>query len=145
MGLFPHVFGQLKHWLISNVNEMIRVAYEVVCLMDFNLLWDRGQQGGVFKQGKYSLFSIFSRLDLFLHVFGQMKEWLILHLYQMTRVPYVVACPIVFILFHDRNWQERVFKAMKNDHFLVFLVVWVLFHMFLGRSKSELYQNCMKR
>ena len=137
MGLFPHVFGQLKHWLISNVNEMIRVAYEVVCLIDFNLLWDRSQQGGVFKHGKYSFFSIFSRLDPFLHVFGQMKEWLILHLYQMIRVPFLVACPIV--LFHDQNWQERVFKVMKNDHFLVFLVVWVLFPMFLGRSKSDLY------
>ena len=139
MGLFPHVFGQLKHWLISNVNEMIRVAYEVVCLMDFNLLWVRSQQGGVFKHGKYSFFSIFSRLDPFLHVLGQMKEWLILHLYQMIRVPFLVACPIVFILFHDQNWQERVFKVMKNDHFLVFLVVWVLFPMFLGRSKSDLY------
>ena len=118
---------------------MIRVAYEVVCLMDFNLLWDRSQQGGVFKHGKYSFFSIFSRLDPFLHVLGQMKEWLILHLYQMIRVPFLVACPIVFILFHDQNWQERVFKVMKNDHFLVFLVVWVLFPMFLGRSKSDLY------
>ena len=38
--------------------------------------------------------------------------------------------PIVFILFYDRDWDGRVFKLMKNDHFLVFLTVWCPFPTF---------------
>ena len=35
----------------------------------------------------------------------------------------VVACPIVFILFYEQDWQGAVFKVMKNDRFLVLLLV----------------------
>ena len=38
--------------------------------------------------------------------------------------------PIVFILFCDRDWDGRVLKLMKNDHFLVFLAVWCSFPTF---------------
>ena len=39
----------------------------------------------------------------------------------------------LFFLFPERGWQGAVFKVMKNDHFLVFLAVWILFSKFLGR------------
>ena len=61
-----------------------------------------------------------------------MKEWLILELHETIRVSHVVAGPIVFILFYDRDGQGGVFNVMKNDHLLIFLAVWVLFPKFLG-------------
>ena len=33
-------------------------------------------------------------------------------------------------MFYERSWQGGVFKIKKNDHFLVFLVVWILFQSF---------------
>ena len=53
---------------------------------------------------------------------------------------HVVACLIAFLLFYEGGWQEGVFKVMKNDCFLVFLAVWVLFPKFLGRCRSSLNQ-----
>ena len=50
----------------------------------------------------------------------------------------MIACPFVFILFNDRDWQGRVFKVMKKDRSLVFLAVWVLFPKSLGRLRSDL-------
>ena len=41
--------------------------------------------------------------------------------------------------FDDPDSQGRVFKIMKNDCFLVFLAVWVLFPKILGRLRSALY------
>ena len=51
----------------------------------------------------------------------------------MIRVSDAVVFPIVFILFYDRDGQGGVFKVVKNDNFLVYLAVWVLFTKFLGR------------
>ena len=39
----------------------------------------------------------------FSEVFGQVNGWPILKLREMIRVLHVVACPILFILFHDPN------------------------------------------
>ena len=55
-----------------------------------------------------------------------------------------MACPIVFILFNKQCWQWGVYKVMKNDHFLKFLVVWIIFPKFLGKLRSSLYYNCVK-
>ena len=44
----------------------------------------------------------------------------------MIRELHVVPFPVIFIWFYDQDWQERVLKVMKNDHFLVALVVWAL-------------------
>ena len=44
-----------------------------------------------------------------------------------------VALPVVFIFFYDRDGQRGVFKVVKNDNFLVFLAVWVLFSKFFGQ------------
>ena len=79
-----------------------------------------------------NFFSIISRLGLFRLVFGQVNEWPILELHEMIRVLHLVACPVTFILFYGRDWQARVFKFMKNGHFLVFLAVRVLLLKFLG-------------
>ena len=43
---------------------------------------------------------------------------------------HIVACTIVFPLFYEWGWQGGVFKVKKNDHFLVFLTVWVVFPSF---------------
>ena len=72
--------------------------------------------------------NIFISFSLFPQVFAQVNEWPILELHEMIRVPHLVACTIVFILFDDRDWQGGVLKLMKNDYFLVFLAVWVQLH-----------------
>ena len=74
----------------------------------------------------------------FPQVFRQVKEWIKLKLHEMVRLLHVVTCPIGFVWFYDRNWHRGVPKVMKNDHFLVFLAVWVLFSKFLNRSTSVL-------
>ena len=56
----------------------------------------------------------------------------------MIRMSRLVACPIVFILFYDRDWQGGVIKVMKKDHFLVFLPVCVLFPNVLGWLRGGL-------
>ena len=56
----------------------------------------------------------------------------------MIRMSRLVACPIVFILFYDRDWQGGIIKVMKKDHFLVFLPVCVLFPKCLGRLRGGL-------
>ena len=61
-----------------------------------------------------------------------------LELQKTITVSLVVACLIVFILFYERRWQEGVFKIMKNDSFLVFLAVWVLFLKILSRLRDDL-------
>ena len=57
----------------------------------------------------------------------------------MIRVLHLVTYPIVFNFHYDQGRQGGVFKRMKNDQFLVFLAVWVLFPMFLGRLRKALY------
>ena len=67
-----------------------------------------------------------------------MREWPILELHETIRVSYAVVCPIVFILFYDRDVEEGVLKHMKNDHLFVFLAVWVLFPLVFGQVKEWL-------
>ena len=55
-----------------------------------------------------------------------------LELYKIIKMSHIVSCPIVFPWFYEGAWQGGDFKIMKNDHFLVFLVVWVIFTKFLG-------------
>ena len=64
-----------------------------------------------------------------------------LKMHRIIRVSRVASCPIIFILFYGRGWQGGVFKVMKNDHFLVFSPVWVLFLKFLGRLGGRIYWN----
>ena len=56
----------------------------------------------------------------------------------MITVKHVAACPVIFILLYDQNWQADVLKLTKNAHFLEVLAVWVLFSRFLGILRSEL-------
>ena len=49
LGHFPQVFGQAKEWVILKLHEMIRVLHVVAWPMDYNLLYDQGQQLGVLK------------------------------------------------------------------------------------------------
>ena len=51
--------------------------------------------------GKPYFFSIFERLGPFPHIFGKLKEWLILGLHEMIKVPHLVAWPLDFNLVCD--------------------------------------------
>ena len=62
-------------------------------------------------------------------------RWVMLELLKLKKVSHAVAFAVVFILFYERGWKGVVFK---NDHFLVFLLVWVLFRKLLGRLTSRL-------
>ena len=48
----------------------------------------------------------------------------------MIKVPYVVSCPMDFNLLCGPVQKGGVLRLMKNDQFLVFLTVWVLFPKF---------------
>ena len=65
-------------------------------------------------------------MGLFPQVFGQVNEWPKLKLYEKIKALHAFVCPILFILFGYLDWQAIVLKLMKNDHFLVFLAVWVI-------------------
>ena len=45
---------------------------------------------------------------------------------------------LFFFSFYDRDWQGGVLRRMKDIQFLVFLAVWVLFPMFLGKLRVYL-------
>ena len=40
-----------------------------------------------------------------------------LELHETIRLPQVVSCPIVFILFYDEDWQGGVLKLTKKAQF----------------------------
>ena len=108
---FPQVFGKVNDWSILAVHEMIRVLHMVACSNAFILLYGRDWQGGVFKVMKNVIFfCIFTRFGLFPQFFGQLMEWPILELHEMIRVLRVVACPVGFIWFYDRDWEGGVLK-----------------------------------
>ena len=52
---------------------------------------------------EWSFFSIFIPLGFYPQVFGQVKEWLIVELREIIRVPHIVACPMNFNLLCDRG------------------------------------------
>ena len=137
LGRFPKVFGQVKEWLIMELQKIIRLSHVVACPIVFfseecSKLW------------KWSFFSVFNRLGPFPQVFRQVKEWLILELHKTIRVPHIVVCSIVFVLFYDRSCQGRVFKVMKNNYFLIFSVVCVPFPKFLGGLTNGFCSNYTK-
>ena len=52
---------------------------------------------------------------------------------------HAAACPNVLLLFYEEGWHGGVFKVMKNDNFLAFLVVCVLFPKLLSKVRGGLY------
>ena len=84
------------------------------------------------------IFKASSHLGIFPQIFEQVNEEPTLKLREMLRVLHTNAYTILFILFDDPDWQGGVLKLMKNDHFSVFLAVWVIFLMFLGRLSGDL-------
>ena len=97
---------------------MIKVLHAAACSIVFILFYDRYWQEGVLKLMKNDhFFSIFSRFGLFPHVSGKVDKWLILKVHEMKIVLHAVACPIVSILFDDRDRQGGVLKLLKNGHF----------------------------
>ena len=134
LGLFPQVFRQVKKCLILQLNEMIIALTTCSCVPScfYFVLWSIFIGWSARTYEKQSFFSIFSCFGLFTLVFEQVNEWPISKLHEIIRVLNAVACPIIFVLFDDPDWQGRVLKIMKNDHFLVFLA---------GRS-AQTYEKC---
>ena len=58
--------------------------------------------------------------------------------HKSAKLSCVSFCVTVFILLCDRGRQGSVLKRTKNDHFQVFLAVWVFFLRFLGRLRGDL-------
>ena len=54
--LFLQFFEQAKDCLRLELHQMARVPHAVACPMNFNLVCDRGQQGGVLKLMKNNHF-----------------------------------------------------------------------------------------
>ena len=59
LGPLPQVFGQVKEWLVIELHEVIGVPHVVLCAVDFNLLCDWGQQGGMLRPVKNDDFKVF--------------------------------------------------------------------------------------
>ena len=102
-------------------------------------LWSTSAGRSTQTYKKWSFFSAFSRLGPFPQAFAQVKEWLILELHGVIRLLYLVTCPVDFNLISDGGQQGGVLKPTKNDHFQIFLTVWVSFLKFLGRLRSGIF------
>ena len=85
------------HTVLHKNNESIFiVAFPMDFLFCFVIKLGRGSAQ---TYGKCSILSIFSRLGPFPQVFEQVKEWLILELCEMIKVPHIVAFPTVFLFW----------------------------------------------
>ena len=137
---FPLAFGEVKEWLMLKLQKIIKsVTYSCVANWFSFILWVRLAERSIQSYENWYFFSFFSRLGPFPQGFRQLEEWSILELHKTIRVSHVVLYLIVFTFFDDRNGQGGMFKVTENDHFLVFLTIWVIFPKFLGRWGSGLY------
>ena len=103
---------------------MKRMLHAVLRPIAFLLLYERNWQEEVLKPMKNDHLLVFSAVwVLFLQVFGQVKEWLMLELHKIIRMSQVVLWSIVSPWFYERGWQGIVLKVLENNYFSVFLVV----------------------
>ena len=103
---------------------MKRMLHAVLRPIAFLLLYERNWQEEVLKPMKNYHLLVFSAVwVLFLQVFGQVKEWLMLELHKIIRMSQVVLWSIVSPWFYERGWQGIVLKVLENNCFSVFLVV----------------------
>ena len=109
LGPFPQVFRQLKEWLILEFHDKsVTCSYVSNCF--YFVLWWRWAGRSVQSYEKWSSFSIFDRLGPFPYVSGQVRDWLILELYEIIRVLHVLMCPMNFDLLCDLSLQLGVLK-----------------------------------
>lgn len=85
---------------------------------------------------KLSLLGIFSRLGSFPQVLGQTKRCPMLELYEILKLPHVVAFTFFFIFYCDRVRHAGLLKLMKNDPFLSIFSRCGLFPQDFDRSYS---------
>ena len=62
-----------------------------------------------------------------------------LELHKIKGFLHVVACPVVFILSYDPDWQGGVLKHVKNGHIFDIFIRFCPFPKFLGRLMIDLY------
>ena len=84
------------------------------------VLWAKLGRRSVQSYEKWSFFSVFSHFGTFPQIFRQVKEWLMLELQKIIRVPHSVAFAVVFTFFYDWSLLPRVFKIMNNCFCRVF-------------------------
>ena len=81
---FTQVSSQVKECLILQLHQTIRVLHVVMYPIAFILFYDRNWQGRVFKVMKVmKVLNIFIRFVLFLQVFVQVKQWIMLKLHKI--------------------------------------------------------------
>ena len=145
MIIVPHLFSCPILFIKITIGRKSHKSATWSCVRNYFyfVLWSKlaGRSAQTYERSFF--FSISSRFGQFPEIFGQVKEWFMLELHGII-VPHVVACLMDFNLFSDRVQQPGVLKPTKNDHFQIFLTVWVLFLKFSGRLRSGIYWNCMK-
>ena len=93
--LFPKFLGRLRDGLLSDCTNLTCSC--VPSYVSF-VLWAILARRSVQNYKNSSFFGIFSRLSHFPQVFGQVKEWLILELHGMIKVPNAVGSSVDFNL-----------------------------------------------
>ena len=98
----------------AQINKSVKGS----CVPDsfYFVSWERLARRSVQSYKEWSCFCSFSRLGDFPPVFGQVKEWLILELYETIRVLYVVAFPLFFVLWS--RWERRNVQSYEKWSFL---------------------------
>ena len=124
--LSPRVLGRLRSAFTISWNDKNATCSCLPNCFSF-VLWVRLAGRSVQSYEKWSFFSVFSRLGHFTQVFRQLKEWLILELHKTIRVSHAVACPIVLILFYDRDLQGGR-SAQRYDKWSFFSIFSSLGH-----------------
>ena len=76
--------------------------------------------------------------------FMQVRVSLILQMHEMKRVLHAVACLIVFLLFHDRDWQGVLLKLYEKWSFVSIFCCLVPFPQVFGQVKMWLMLELQK-
>ena len=127
LGPFSQVFARVKEWNILKQFEIIRVSHLVACPMFFNLLCHLTRQTRACSNLRKKVnFKYFQTFGSFSQSFWAGKG---VAYYGTAKDHKIVPCNGVPNCFSFR----RSVQSNENDHFLVFLTVWVLFLKFLGR------------
>lgn len=119
LGAFLQVFWKVKkEWLVLQIHDILILPHVVTRFSGGFFVIEVGRVGRRAKTyRKLSLLGIFSRLGSFPEVLGQTKRCPMLELYEILKLPHVVAFTIFFIFYCDRVRHAELLKLMKNDPF----------------------------
>ena len=135
LGSFFHDFWQVKHWLILNLTEMVRVSFfSWVSILFCTYFWPRpsGRNANVYE--KRSVLSIFNKCGYLHWQFRQGRLWHTLNLPETDRSVSVDVWPIIYIIFCNWSQQKEMLKLKKHVHPEVLSAFVVCFPTILGSS-----------